>query len=166
MAAGVKPPAGEIAIVFTDVVKAGALWEFNAEAMKDATILHNDTLRGLLAQYKGYEVVSNREGNTGGMSTGGEGSLCIVFQDVTKALEWCMTAQQQLLEVEWPLALLAHPAAAEEWGDTDDRLIFKVCIAHSMRHSFVQHALISTLHIIIRVFECAWECTWVSLVVS
>jgi class 3 adenylate cyclase len=118
---GVKPPTGEVTIVFTDVVRAGALWEFNAEAMKDATILHNETVRGLLPQHKGYEVTSTRE------NAGGEGSLCVAFQDVHRALEWCMAVQLQLLEVNWPTALLAHPGAAEEWGDTDDRLIYKVC---------------------------------------
>ncbi len=28
---GVKPPSGEMAIVFTDIVRSLALWEFNAE---------------------------------------------------------------------------------------------------------------------------------------
>jgi hypothetical protein len=116
---GVKPPAGEVAIVFTDVVRAGALWDFNAEAMKDATLLHNDVLRGLLRRHQGYEVVSAAR-------EGAEGSLCVAFQDAGGALEWCMAVQQQLLEVDWPEALLDHPGAAEEWGDTDDRLIFRV----------------------------------------
>jgi class 3 adenylate cyclase len=124
----VKPPTGEVTIVFTDVVRAGALWEFNAEAMKDATILHNEVVRGLLAQHKGYEVVSTtREG------AGGEGSLFVVFQDAARALEWCMAVQLALLEVQWPAALFAHPAAAEEWGDTDDRLIYRVRVVVRVR---------------------------------
>jgi adenylate cyclase len=32
---------------------------------------------------------------------------------------------QELLNVEWPEALLDHPGAAEEWGDVDDRVIFR-----------------------------------------
>ncbi len=30
-----------------------------------------------------------------------------------------------LLQADWPEALLSHPGAAEEWGDTDDRVLFK-----------------------------------------
>jgi class 3 adenylate cyclase len=128
---GVKPPIGEVTIVFTDVVKAGALWDFNAEAMKDATLLHNDTVRSLLGDYGGYEVVSmssgqrKGQGASGGNAGGGEGSFCVAFQDTSKALEWCMTVQEHLMQVDWPKGLLQHPAAAEEWGDTDDRLIFR-----------------------------------------
>ncbi len=83
---GVKPPSGEMAIVFTDIVRSLALWEFNAEvccplsfvvlqkkrrrnlnmyhlqAMKDATLMHNKFLRKSLAQFEGYEVAFLREG--------------------------------------------------------------------------------------------------------
>jgi len=47
---------GEIAIVFTDIVHAMALWEFNARAMRDTTIIHNKVLRSSLDQFDGYEV--------------------------------------------------------------------------------------------------------------
>lgn len=53
--------------------------------------------------------------------------MCMVFQDVDKALRWCMQVQIDLLAVDWPVELFTHPAAAEEWGDVDDRVIFKVC---------------------------------------
>ncbi len=33
------------------------------------------------------------------------------------------------LQVDWPEALLEHPGAAEEWGDTDDRVLFKGRVA-------------------------------------
>jgi hypothetical protein len=55
---GVRVPAGEMAIVFTDIVRAMALWEFNATAMKDATLAHNELIRSSLVQFEGYEVVS------------------------------------------------------------------------------------------------------------
>jgi class 3 adenylate cyclase len=116
---GVRPPEGEVTIVFTDITRAASLWEFNAAAMRDATLLHNDALRSALQAHRGYEVVFLRDRNSG------EGSFCMAFQSPADALAWCADVQKALLEVEWPEALLDHPGAAEEWGDTDDRVLFK-----------------------------------------
>ncbi len=33
--------------------------------------------------------------------------------------------QAQLVGLEWPEALLDHPGAAEEWGDVNDKVIYK-----------------------------------------
>jgi serine/threonine protein kinase/2',3'-cyclic-nucleotide 2'-phosphodiesterase (5'-nucleotidase family) len=115
----VAPPSGDVVIVITDIMKAGALWEFNPDAMRDATILHNDLIRSLIKKHGGYEGALLRNASTG------EGSFCVAFQEVSPALEWCMDVQQALLDVEWPEALLAHPAAAEELGDVEDKVIFK-----------------------------------------
>ncbi len=112
-------PDGRVAIVFTDVTRAATLWEFNAQAMRDATLLHNQVLRDLLKRWSGYEAMLLRERNSG------EGSFCMVFTNAVNAVGWCSEAQQELIKVEWPEALLEHPGAAEEWGDTDDRLIFR-----------------------------------------
>jgi class 3 adenylate cyclase len=118
----VKAPEGTLAIVFTDVTRAASLWEFNSEAMLRAMILHNEVLRALLIKHHGYEVRFSGKDNAGG---NGDGSFCVAFADPLRALEWCMDVQKALLTVEWPEALLAHPGAAEEWGDVDDRPIFK-----------------------------------------
>jgi class 3 adenylate cyclase len=108
-----------MAIVFTDITRAASLWEFNAAAMRDATLMHNETLRAALAKHGGYEVVFLRDRNSG------EGSFCMAFQHASDAVAWCGEVQAALLKVEWPEALLEHPGAAEEWGDTDDRVLFK-----------------------------------------
>ena len=50
-------PTGEVAIVFSDIMRAAALWEFNPEAMRDATFAHNELLRRRLREFEGYEVV-------------------------------------------------------------------------------------------------------------
>jgi hypothetical protein len=113
----VRAPEGELAIVFTDITRAASLWEFNPAAMRDATLLHNETLRAALKRHKGYEVVFLRDRNSG------EGSFCMAFQHASDALAWCCDVQRALLKVEWPEALLEHPGAAEEWGDTDDRYV-------------------------------------------
>lgn len=36
-----------------------------------------------------------------------------------------MSVQAELLKLEWPEGLLDHPGAAEEWGDVDDRILFR-----------------------------------------
>jgi hypothetical protein len=48
---------GEVAIVFSDIMRAAALWDFNPEAMRDATIAHNELLRRRLREFGGYEVI-------------------------------------------------------------------------------------------------------------
>lgn len=47
--ATVQAPVGEIAIVFTDITRAASLWEHDPEAMRDATLLHNETIRSYVA---------------------------------------------------------------------------------------------------------------------
>jgi len=79
--------------------------------MRDATVLHNAALRGLLKHHRGYEVVFIRNRNSG------EGSFCMAFQNAADALAWCLDVQQALMQVEWPDRLLAHPGAAEEWAE-------------------------------------------------
>ncbi len=68
---------------------------------------------------QGYEVMFLKDRNSG------EGSFCMAFQQTRNALEWCIEAQQELVAADWPEELLKHEGAAEEWGDTDDRVIFK-----------------------------------------
>jgi class 3 adenylate cyclase len=114
-------PEGEMAVVFTDITRAASLWEHDPAAMRDATILHNDILRSLLKKHRGYEALMTRGRHT----NSGEGSFCMTFQEAANAVEWCMEAQQALLKAEWPRRLLAHPGANEEWGDTDDRVLFR-----------------------------------------
>jgi len=53
-----EAPAGEIAIVFSDIAQAMRLWEFSPRAMKEATIAYNELLRSTLSQFGGYEVIS------------------------------------------------------------------------------------------------------------
>jgi hypothetical protein len=149
---GVRPPEGEVAIVFTDITRAASLWEFNAAAMRDATVLHNDALREALKRHRGYEVVFIRDRNSG------EGSFCMAFQQAADALAWCADVQQALLAVEWPEALLEHPGAAEEWGDTDDRYALPLLLSIAE-----PGGLTTSLHTTgccSRACECAWACTW------
>ncbi len=105
-------------MVFSDITYAASLWEFNPQAMKEATLLHNSILRTQIKKHQGYEVNFIRE------EYSGEGSICMTFQYTNNALEWCQEVQQELIRTEWPEELLEHPGAAEEWS-TDDRLIYR-----------------------------------------
>jgi hypothetical protein len=85
----------------------------------------------------------------------GEGSFCLAFSDINCALNWCTETQRELLAVEWPEALLEHPGAAEEWGDTDDRYEF-----HSSVMSELTLKPTSCVGWCSRDCECEWECMW------
>jgi len=56
----------------------------------------------------------------------GEGLMCVVFHEAETAAGWCIRVQQELMEVDWPIELLSHPAAAEDWADVNDTVIFRV----------------------------------------
>jgi hypothetical protein len=116
----VRPPEGEVAIVFTDITRAASLWVHDAAAMRDATIVHNATLRAALARHRGYEALFLRDRNSGA------GSFCMAFSRAADALAWCRDVQVALLKADWPEALLDHPGAAEELGDADDsRVLYR-----------------------------------------
>jgi class 3 adenylate cyclase len=139
----VRPPEGEVTIVFSDITRAASLWEFSADAMRDATLLHNQALRALLKRHRGYEVLFARYLTSRSLAihtlvappvltcmtcrdrSSGEGSFCIAFQHTSDAVQWCMEAQKALVDLSWPEALLDHPGAAEEWNDNDNAVLYR-----------------------------------------
>jgi len=116
----------EVAIVISDMSGAAALWEHDAEAMRDATIMHNNTLRAMMVKHRGHEVTSVGSTTTTSSASSGGGLFCVAFGQVSQALEWCGAVQQALLLVDWPASLVPHEAAGEEFSATkDDLLLFK-----------------------------------------
>ncbi|ELR14073.1 protein kinase domain containing protein [Acanthamoeba castellanii str. Neff] len=95
-AGGTKPPRGEVVIGFSDIANGDALWDWNAAAMRDATLIHNDILRDLMKKHGGYEAVLTAIGNHG------EGSFCVAFQKSIDAVRWATDVQNALLKAEWP----------------------------------------------------------------
>lgn len=57
-AGGTKPPRGEVVIGFSDIANGDALWDWNAAAMRDATLIHNDILRDLMKKHGGTPASS------------------------------------------------------------------------------------------------------------
>ncbi|ALD61916.1 Ser/Thr kinase [Mollivirus sibericum] len=127
----VRPPKDIVTIVFSDITRAASLWDHDPQAMRDATLIHNDIIRSSLQRHQGYEVVlhaakkRHSQGHGAALQVnGGEGSFCLAFQHADDALAWCADVQQALLAADWPEAILDHPGAEREFGDTDDRTIY------------------------------------------
>ncbi|KAI8922369.1 hypothetical protein DFJ77DRAFT_417060, partial [Powellomyces hirtus] len=101
----IAPPIGRLALVFTDIKNSTSIWENNPVAMRAALRLHHSVMRKLLRQTGGYEVKT--EGD----------AFMVSFQNVSNAVEWCLTVQGELLNIDWPSEIL---------GMADGReLIFK-----------------------------------------
>ena len=100
-------PEGQLAIVFTDIVKSTYLWDHNPVAMKEAMEKHDGMVRALNLRHHGYEVKQNGDG------------FMIAFQTAVSALEFCLDVQQQLLDIEWPKDLLEIGAGSEVRSDDD-----------------------------------------------
>ncbi|GMF10419.1 unnamed protein product [Phytophthora lilii] len=77
--------------VFTDIESSSALWAVkDGRVMQQATQIHDDILRGLLAVYRGYEI-----------TTAGD-SFQLAFHTIREAVDYCLEAQIQLLYAKWP----------------------------------------------------------------
>ena len=96
----VDAPRGHIALVFTDIRNSTMLWETNA-GMPAAMSLHNDSLRRQLRICGGYEV-----------KTEGDAFMCS-FHTVLSALLWCLSAQVDLLNADWPADILESDEGRE-----------------------------------------------------
>ncbi|AVL95162.1 putative serine/threonine protein kinase receptor [Moumouvirus australiensis] len=114
----VPHPVGQIVVVFTDIISAAKLWEFDPNAMRDATILHNQTIREIVTKYSGYESLSPKDRNSG------EGSFCLIFTSIGDAIRCCEEIQETLLTLDWPKILLESDLACEEF-DNQDQLLFR-----------------------------------------
>ncbi|MEC7751058.1 MAG: adenylate/guanylate cyclase domain-containing protein, partial [Myxococcota bacterium] len=97
-----KAPTGEIAIIFTDVEGSTALWDRIPDAMHKAIERHDELLRRLLVEHRGYEVKS--EGD----------AFMAAFAEARDAVEWCLQAQRLLLTLNWPGLLGDQPESSTE----------------------------------------------------
>nr|UMO80375.1 Serine/threonine protein kinase [Pandoravirus aubagnensis] len=111
-------PQGVVTLVISDIAHADVLWSTVPAAMRDATLLHNDLLREVGRQHGAHEAVLPRDSSAG--------TFCMAFADPLRAASWCAAVQRQLLDVDWPAALLACEPAAEVLGhDAADRAIYR-----------------------------------------
>ncbi|XXF75446.1 adenylate/guanylate cyclase domain-containing protein [Myxococcaceae bacterium GXIMD 01537] len=97
-------PTGTVALVFTDIQDSTRLWERCSEGMRRALEVHDQLLRRLLDERRGYEVKTQGD------------SFMVAFPSVDLAVGWCLAVQEALMAAPWPDAILAQPEAAEEGG--------------------------------------------------
>jgi adenylate cyclase len=71
-----------------------------------------ELMRSTLQRCNGYEVKT--EGD----------SFMVAFSSTVDACKWCLTVQQQLLQVNWPQALYTHKDA-EEQQNPQGELLYK-----------------------------------------
>ncbi|KAI9301031.1 hypothetical protein BJ944DRAFT_252640 [Cunninghamella echinulata] len=101
----VPPPINQVALVFTDIKSSTLLWETLQEDMRSSIKIHDSVMRRTLRNVGGYEVKT--EGD----------AFMVCFQNITGALLWCFTVQLQLLEADWPAAILE----TEEGREIEDK---------------------------------------------
>ncbi|ONH68786.1 Adenylate cyclase [Cyberlindnera fabianii] len=108
----IRPPVGELAMVFTDIKNSTLLWENYPLAMRSAIRTHNDIMRRQLHIVGGYEVKT--EGD----------AFMVSFPTVTSAMVWCFNVQQQLLLEDWPAEILQSEEGCE-LKDPNGTVIYK-----------------------------------------
>lgn len=108
----VKPPEGDLALVFTDIKNSTLMWETFPVAMRSGIKIHNSLMRRQLRNIGGYEVKT--EGD----------SFMVSFPTATSALRWCFSIQKFLLEQEWPSEIIESDHG-REIQDPDGNLIYR-----------------------------------------
>jgi serine/threonine protein kinase/ABC-type branched-subunit amino acid transport system substrate-binding protein len=98
-------PTGLVTFVFTDVQNSTKLWEYDPRVMMRSLTIHNEVLRTQLKRTGGYEVKT--EGD----------AFMLAFTNPIIAVNFCLRAQLDLLNINWPEKLVQHPDASEERGD-------------------------------------------------
>ncbi len=95
----IKPPIGEVTIVFTDIRDSTTLWEMYPAPMRAALRMHDSIMRHSLRRIGGYEVKNDGD------------SFMASFPSVQAALKWCCLVQQELLDADWPQEIVDSPIA-------------------------------------------------------
>ncbi|GME89053.1 unnamed protein product [Ambrosiozyma monospora] len=109
----IKPPTGEVAMVFTDIKNSTYLWNTYQQPMRSAIKVHNSIMRRQLRIIGGYEVKT--EGD----------AFMVSFPTPTSALLWCFAVQLALLTTdEWPAEILASDQGCEV-RDEHDQVVFR-----------------------------------------
>ncbi|GIL88278.1 hypothetical protein Vretifemale_16198 [Volvox reticuliferus] len=103
-ATGPPGPGLGTSLILTDIQNSTVLWEsLPAEIMDVALRCHNEVLRGLLHECKGYE--SATEGD----------AFILAFHSVEDAARYAVAAQERLLTAPWPTEMLFHPDCEVVW---------------------------------------------------
>ncbi|KAL9643316.1 hypothetical protein ABK040_014771 [Willaertia magna] len=100
-------PQGDVTLVFTDVQDSTRLWELDLETMASSIKVHNNLMRQILKETKGFEV-----------KTEGDAFMC-AFQNVEDAVEFTLQAQLRLITCDWSETLLKFDPSKVEYDETE-----------------------------------------------
>lgn len=109
----IDPPTGSLAMVFTDIRDSTILWETVTAPMRVAKKMHHMIMRRSLRNIGGYEVKT--EGD----------AFMVAFPDAAKAVRWCLSVQQELLEADWPPELLRSTICGPQKSPLSGRLLYR-----------------------------------------
>jgi len=102
-----------MACIFTDIIDSTNLWEFDAEQMWEALQQHDALMREEISNWGGFEV-----------KTGGD-SFYVVFPHASQALGFCLNAQIQMHQHEWPPRIVAYHEQRENFEETQSATDYK-----------------------------------------
>lgn len=80
--------------------------------MLESMRMHDSMIRSLMEANQGYEVKQNGDG------------FMIAFPTATRAVQFCLDVQEQLLDEQWPKAILKLPPG-QETIDSDGHVLFR-----------------------------------------
>jgi DNA-binding response OmpR family regulator/predicted ATPase/Tfp pilus assembly protein PilF len=103
-----EAPSGELALVVTDIQGSSAMWAALEDRFVDALAVFDEVMRRCLAAHQGYEARSDSD------------SSMLAFQRPIDAARFCLAAQQQWFQADWP-ASLEDPVLSAVCGPDADR---------------------------------------------
>lgn len=103
-------PLHRAALVFTDIESSTALWDHDPRSMQAAMDMHDTILRTHLAEFDGYEVQNRGD------------AFKLAFHSPQDAVRYCFRIQLELLNAEWPKALLEDTLAGIVRGEGGEPL--------------------------------------------
>eukprot|EP00818_Percolomonas_sp_WS_P008387 CAMPEP_0117454410 /NCGR_PEP_ID=MMETSP0759-20121206/10782_1 /TAXON_ID=63605 /ORGANISM="Percolomonas cosmopolitus, Strain WS" /LENGTH=1482 /DNA_ID=CAMNT_0005247587 /DNA_START=160 /DNA_END=4604 /DNA_ORIENTATION=- len=105
-------PQGFIALMFTDVQHSSILWATLGDVMGEALVIHNNVISRIFEETKGYFVKAIGD------------AYLLAYSNIEKAVECAMRIQLELLEADWPEALLQHEDG-KEVRDENGNILFR-----------------------------------------
>jgi predicted ATPase/class 3 adenylate cyclase len=104
-----RPPGGNVTLLFTDIERSTQLWEKNPQAMGRALAQHDALLRAVAGRHNGYVF-----------KTVGD-AFCIAFEGAMDAVRAAVAAQRDLAAANWPDTASIRVRMAIHSGEVEQR---------------------------------------------
>jgi len=110
---GLPPTKGNMVILFHSIQGATVLWDILPKDMLDAMTIYYNLCKVIMLQYGGYLIDLDAD------------SHWIAFSDIKASLDYIKTLSTELLNQEWPEALLRHPLAEIKTSSAGKEVLFR-----------------------------------------